>query len=45
MQRLSRRNRLNEALQVENGKEMLLIRVNRLENEIRQRKERIGMIA
>ena len=37
--------KLNEALQVENEKEMLLIRVNILENELRQIKERIGQTA
>lgn len=37
--------KLDEALKVENEKEMLLIRVNRLENEIRRLKERIDEIA
>ncbi len=37
--------KLDEALKVENEKEMLLIRVNRLENEIRQIKQRIEEIA
>jgi len=36
---------LDEALKVENEKEMLLIRVNRLENELRKLKERIEDIA
>lgn len=33
--------KLDDALRVENEKEMLLIRVNRLENELRQIKARI----
>lgn len=37
--------KLDDALKVENEKEMLLIRVNRLENEIRQIKEKINVIA
>ncbi len=37
--------KLDEALKMENEKEMLLIRVNRLENELRQIKERIAGIA
>ncbi len=37
--------KLDEALKVENEKEMLLIRVNRLENELRKLKERIETIA
>lgn len=37
--------KLDGALKVENEKEMLLIRVNRLENEIRQIKEKINVIA
>ena len=37
--------KLDDALKVESKKEMLLIRVNRLENELRQIKERIDMIA
>lgn len=37
--------KLDEALKVENEKEMLLVRVNRLETEVRRIKERIGDIA
>jgi hypothetical protein len=37
--------KLDDALKVENEKEMLLIRVNRLENELRRIKERIDAIA
>lgn len=37
--------RLDEALRVENEKEMLLIRVNTLENEVRKLKDRISNIA
>lgn len=37
--------KLDEALQVENEKELLLIRVNSLENEVRKLKERIEQIA
>lgn len=37
--------KLDEALKVENEKEMLLIRVNTLENELRRVKERIENIA
>ena len=37
--------KLDDALKVENEKEMLLIRVNRLENELRRGKERIEEIA
>lgn len=37
--------KLDDALKVENEKEMLLIRVNRIENELRQVKERIQGIA
>ena len=37
--------KLDEALKVENEKEMLLIRVNRLENELRKIKARIDEIA
>lgn len=37
--------KLDEALQVENEKEMLLIRVNSLENEVRKLKDRIEQIA
>lgn len=37
--------KLDDALKVENEKEMLLIRVNRLENEIRRIKEKISTIA
>ncbi len=37
--------KLNEALKVDNEKEMLLIRVNTLENELRRIKERIENIA
>lgn len=37
--------KLDEALKVENEKEMLLIRVNSLENEIRKLKAKIEAIA
>lgn len=37
--------KLSEALKVDNEKEMLLIRVNTLENELRRIKERIESIA
>ena len=37
--------KLDEALKMENEKEMLMIRVNRLENELRRVKERIEEIA
>ena len=37
--------KLDDALKVENEKEMLLIRVDRLENELRRVKERIEEIA
>lgn len=37
--------KLEQALKIENEKEMLLIRVNRIENELRQIKERIENIA
>lgn len=37
--------KLDEALKVENEKELLLIRVNTLENELRKVKERIESIA
>ena len=37
--------KLDEALKIENEKEMLLLRVNRLENEIRRIKQRIEEIA
>ena len=37
--------KLDEALRVDNEKEMLLIRVNTLENELRRIKERIENIA
>ncbi len=36
--------KLDDALKVENEKEMLLIRVNRLENELRRIKEKIDII-
>lgn len=36
--------KLDDALKVENEKEMLLIRVNRLENELRRVKERIESV-
>jgi len=35
----------DETLKVENEKEMLLIRVNRMENELRKVKERLATIA
>ena len=37
--------KLDQALKVENEKEMLLLRVNHLENELRKVKERINQIA
>ena len=37
--------KLDEALKVKNEKEILLIRVNTLENEVRRLKERIEQIA
>lgn len=37
--------KLDDALKVENEKEMLLIRVNRLENELRRLKARVEEIA
>ena len=37
--------KLDEGLKIENEKEMLLLRVNRLENEIRRIKQRIEEIA
>ena len=37
--------KLDDALKVENEKEMLIIRVNTLENELRKLKERIDRIA
>lgn len=37
--------KLDEALKAENEKEMLLIRVNRMENELRRLKDRIDAIA
>lgn len=37
--------KLDEALKIDNEKEMLLIRVNRLENEIRRLKSRVEEIA
>lgn len=37
--------KLDEALRVDNEKEMLLVRVNSLENELRKVKERIESIA
>ena len=37
--------KLDEALNVDSEKEMLLLRVNRLENELRRVKERISEIA
>ncbi len=37
--------KLDEALKVENEKEMLLLRVNHLENELRKVKERLNQIA
>lgn len=36
--------KLNDALRMENEKEMLLLRVNRLENEIHRIKQRIEII-
>ncbi len=37
--------KLDEALKIDNEKEMLLIRINSLENEIRKLKERVEQIA
>lgn len=37
--------KLDDALRVDNEKEMLIIRVNTLENELRRLKERIDRIA
>ncbi len=37
--------KLDEALKIENEKELLLVRVNSLENELRKVKERINNIA
>lgn len=37
--------KLDDALKVDTEKEMLLIRVNRLENDVRRLKERISEIA
>ncbi len=37
--------KLDESLKVENEKEMLLIRINILENELRKLKERVDQIA
>ncbi len=37
--------KLDEALKIDNEKEMLLLRVNTLENELRKIKERIESIA
>ena len=37
--------KLDDALKVNNEKEMLILRVNTLENEVRQLKERINGIA
>lgn len=37
--------KLDDALKVDNEKEMLLIRVNSLENDVRRLKERISSIA
>lgn len=37
--------KLDESLKIDNEKEMLLIRVNRLENEIRRLKSRVEEIA
>lgn len=37
--------KLDDALKLENEKEMLMIRVNSLENEVRKLKERIEQIA
>ena len=37
--------KLNDALKVENEKEMLIIRVNSLENELRKIKEKLEQIA
>ena len=37
--------KLDEALKVENEKELLMLRVNRIENELRRLKDRIDAIA
>lgn len=37
--------KLDEALRIDNEKEMLLIRVNTLENEVRRLKDRVSNIA
>jgi len=37
--------KLDDALKIENEKELLLLRVNRLENELRRIKEKIEKIA
>lgn len=37
--------KLDQALQIENEKEMLKIKINTLENELRQLKERVDRIA
>lgn len=37
--------KLDDALKVENEKELLLLRVNRIENELRRLKDRIDVIA
>lgn len=37
--------KLDEALKIDSEKEMLLLRVNRLENELRRVKERVSEIA
>ena len=37
--------KLDDALKVENEKELLLLRVNRIENELRRLKDRIDAIA
>ena len=37
--------KLDDALEVENEKELLLLRVNRIENELRRLKDRIDAIA
>lgn len=42
---LDLRRKLDEALKVDNEKEMLMIRVNRLENELRRLKARVEEIA
>lgn len=42
---LDLRRKLDEALKIENEKEMIAIRVNILENELRRLKERLDQIA